>query len=156
MRSPCCLCVCVSTLIFSFSVQSLSYQREVGDQFFPQLLAVSNIHALGENLLVCCHCYWNRKDQHSRLFTTKTSTHSLHSANYSVTFNTKNFCCYFLKQIHMQTNYMVQLLHCAVYNWYRYPLLYKQSKGLMLCSQKIASVPILGQLSSLHLHILFF
>jgi hypothetical protein len=29
MRSPCCLCVCVSPLIFSFSIPSVPYQREV-------------------------------------------------------------------------------------------------------------------------------
>jgi hypothetical protein len=57
MRSPCYLCACVSPLmllgngpsvfvcvslcpvqILSFSMRFVSYQRKVGDQFFPKLL----------------------------------------------------------------------------------------------------------------------
>lgn len=67
------------------------------------------IHTSAENLLVCSHCYRDRHDQHPSLFTTKPSTHSLHSANYSVAFNAKNFSCYFLKERHI-TN------HCIWFN----------------------------------------
>jgi hypothetical protein len=46
MKSPCCLSVClciVPILFFSFSVWSMSYQRKVGDYFFPELLVnISN------------------------------------------------------------------------------------------------------------------
>jgi hypothetical protein len=31
MRSSCCLCVCVSTLIYLFSMRSVSYQRKAED-----------------------------------------------------------------------------------------------------------------------------
>jgi hypothetical protein len=37
MRSPCCLFVCVSSLISSFSLRSVSNQRKVGEYFFLEL-----------------------------------------------------------------------------------------------------------------------
>jgi hypothetical protein len=40
MRSPCWLCVCVSPLIISFSMRSVSYKRKVGGWFFPELLVI--------------------------------------------------------------------------------------------------------------------
>jgi hypothetical protein len=37
MTSPCYLCVFVSLALFSFHMRSMSYQRKVGNQFFPEL-----------------------------------------------------------------------------------------------------------------------
>jgi hypothetical protein len=35
--------VCVSSLFFSFSMLSLSYQRKIGDLFFPDVLVVQRV-----------------------------------------------------------------------------------------------------------------
>jgi hypothetical protein len=43
MRSPCCLCVYVSPLIFSFCMPPVSYQRKLGDQFFQNFLLIKCI-----------------------------------------------------------------------------------------------------------------
>jgi hypothetical protein len=45
MRSPSYICVYVSFLHFSFCfVRSVSYQRKVGDWFFPELLVILSSH----------------------------------------------------------------------------------------------------------------
>jgi hypothetical protein len=55
MRSVCCLCVyvCIPLIVFS-SVLSMSYQRKVGDYFFPELLVYFFLICLSRLLMYEC------------------------------------------------------------------------------------------------------
>jgi hypothetical protein len=48
MRSPWCPCM---RLLFSFSIQSVSYQRKLGDWFFPELPVYNLIISTSESVL---------------------------------------------------------------------------------------------------------